>query len=187
MRSSRSSNRRCYRASGLGRPGLIIQLTAPLLATRLALGSRFRSPIALWNQLLGFDRPFRSDEAADHAVEWGIMIVPRIRRCLMRSIRRGARNRIGRAADMRVGPADLTLDRVGPDAFNPADLGSIVAIRWAVSVGDVSGAVGLWVPESVVQLWIASAECRASELEPADAPLKTTWPRDSAGTVPGVS
>ena len=70
----------------------------------------------------------------------------------------------GRGIPGLLGPGDLTLDRVGPDAFDPTDLGSIVTIRWLVRAGSLSGAVRLWVPESMVQLWIASnAVTRAGE------------------------
>ena len=51
-----------------------------------------------------------------------------------------------------LGPGDLILDRVGPDPFDPSGLGSIVTVRWPVRIGDVAGAVRLWLPESMVSL-----------------------------------
>ena len=85
-----------------------------------------------------------------------------------------------------LGPGDLTLDRVGPDAFDPTDLGSIVTIRWPVHVGSVSGAVRLWVPESVVQLWLASpAVTTADERhQPMDSRGRPSNEASGATTVP---
>ena len=74
---------------------------------------------------------------------------------------------------------------MGPDAFNPTGLGSIVTIRWLVRVGSLSGAVRLWVPESVVQLWITShAVTTAGERQRTEQVRTTEQPRANAATVP---
>ena len=108
------------------------------------------------DRLLGFDRPFAQSRLQITPVEWGIWSFLALR--ALDALDGGAGNEPDRAGiPGLLGPGDLTLDRVGPDAFNPNDLGSIVTIRWLVHVGSMSGAVRLWVPESVVQLWLASA------------------------------
>ena len=61
-----------WRASGLGRPGLIIQLTAPRLGTRLALGIEIPLVHHFVDRLLGFDRPFAQSRLQITPVEWGI-------------------------------------------------------------------------------------------------------------------
>ncbi len=169
-----------WRASGLGRPGLIVQLTAPLLATRLALGVEIPLAHCIVDRLLGYDRPFAQTRLQITPVEWGVWSFLVLR--VLDALDRTEPDVQGNPA--HVGPADLTLDRVGPDAFNPADLGSIVTIRWAVRVGNVSGAVRLWVPESVIQHWIASPAPAASELRQAGEQMKATGARsDALGTV----
>jgi flagellar motor switch protein FliN/FliY len=49
----------------------------------------------------------------------------------------------------------VIVDRVGPDPFDPAGLGKIVTLRWAVRAAEIAASVRLWLPESVVMLWIA--------------------------------
>jgi flagellar motor switch protein FliN len=155
-----------WRASGMGRPGLIIQLTAPLLGTRLALGVEIPLAHHLVDRLLGFDRPFAQTRLQITPVEWGIWSFLVLR--VLDSLDRGATNEPDRPGNPALlGPGDLTLDRVGPDAFKPLDLGSIVTIRWPVRVGNTSGAVRLWVPESVVQLWVASAPLTTTDEQQA--------------------
>ena len=61
-----------WRASGLGRPGLIIQLTAPRLGTRLAVGVEIPLAHHLVDRLLGYDRPFAESRLQITPVEWGI-------------------------------------------------------------------------------------------------------------------
>ena len=144
-----------WRASGMGRPGLIVQLTVPRLGTRLALG--VETPLAhhIVDRLLGFDRPFAESRLQITPVEWGIWSFLVLR--ALDSLDTGLRAQLDRHVDPGLlRPGDMTLDRVGPDAFDAAGLGSIVTIRWLVHVGNVKGAVRLWVPESIVQLWLAS-------------------------------
>ena len=61
-----------WRASGMGRPGLIVQLTVPRLGTRLALGIEIPLAHHIVDRLLGFDRPFAESRLQITPVEWGI-------------------------------------------------------------------------------------------------------------------
>jgi flagellar motor switch protein FliN/FliY len=58
--------------SGLRRAGLVAQLTAPRLATRLALGIEIPLAHAIVDRLLGFDRPFAESRLQLTPVEWGV-------------------------------------------------------------------------------------------------------------------
>ena len=138
--SNRPHQRRCassraevlLRASGLGRPGLIIQFTAPRLGTRLALGVEIPLAHHFVDRLLGFDRPFAQSRLQITPVEWGIWSFLVLR--ALDSLDEDAASQSDRPGNPALlGPGDLTLDRVGPDAFDPAGLGSIVTIRWAVT------------------------------------------------------
>ena len=71
----------------------------------------------------------------------------------------------------------LSLDRVGPDPFDPAGLGPIVTVRWPVRVGTVAGAARLWLPESVVNHWLA-APTRAQPPDSQNRPTgRKPWTR----------
>jgi flagellar motor switch protein FliN/FliY len=77
-------------------------------------------------------------------------------------------------------PGDLTLDRAGPDPFDPSGLGPIITIRWSIRAGTTVGAARLWVPESVVSLgWDAPPRQPAARREgeggggPDQAPAET--------------
>ena len=61
-----------WRASGLNRPGMIAHLTAPRLATRLAIGIENALAHAVVDRLLGFDRAFAESRLQLTPVEWGI-------------------------------------------------------------------------------------------------------------------
>jgi flagellar motor switch protein FliN len=173
-----------WRASAVGRPGLIIQLTAPRLGTRLAVGVELPLVHHWVDRLLGFDRPFAQSRLQITPVEWGIWSFLALR--VLDALDGGAGNEPDRAGvPGLLGPGDLTLDRVGPDAFDPTDLGSIVTIRWLVHVGSLSGAVRLWVPESVVQLWVTSMPATTSDERQRTDPLRTTEQRGATDpTVP---
>ena len=80
----------------------------------------------------------------------------------------------------------MTLDRVGPDPFDPSGLGSIVTVRWPIRIGNIAGAVRLWLPESVVNLWLAAAsQSTTGEIgstgrpENPDRHSKASWPCQS--------
>ena len=155
-----------WRASGMGRPGLIVQLTVPRLATRVALGIEIPLAHHVVDRLLGFDRPFAESRLQITPVEWGTWSFLVLR--ALESLDTGLMIKRDSQADPGLlGPGDLTLDRVGPDAFDTTSLGSIVTIRWAVRVGNVAGAVRLWLPESIVQLWLASPAGTAGDARQA--------------------
>jgi type III secretion system YscQ/HrcQ family protein len=150
-----------WRASGLRRAGLIAQLTAPRLATRLALGIENSLAHALVDRLLGFDRSFAERRLQLTPVEWGVWTFL-ILRAVDSLDSSGAPDPSRHPGDKSpLCALDLTLDRVGPDPFEPAGLGSIITIRWPVHVADVAGAVRLWLPESVVDLWLDSPRAPA--------------------------
>jgi len=151
-----------WRASGLTRPGLIVHLTAPRLGTRLALGIETPLAHAVVDRLLGFDRSFGESRLQLTPVEWGVWTFLVLR--ALESLEAGAAaERRERPVDPQLlGPGDLTLDRVGPDQFDPTDLGSIVTIRWSVHMEKTTSCVRLWLAESLVQEWLASSASLAS-------------------------
>ena len=61
-----------WRASGLGRAGLVAQMTAPRLATRLGIGIEIPLAHTVVDRLLGFDRPFVQTRLQLTPVEWGV-------------------------------------------------------------------------------------------------------------------
>jgi type III secretion system YscQ/HrcQ family protein len=133
------------RASGLGRPGLVAQLSWPRLGTRLGFGIETPLAHAVVDRMLGFDRLEDESRLQLTPVEWGILTFV---------VARGLARLDDRAGPL--GAWDLILDRVGPDPFDPRDLGPIVTIRWPVRVGTIHGSVRLWLPHSLVTLWLAS-------------------------------
>lgn len=145
-----------WRASGLGRAGLVAQMTVPRLATRLAMGIETSLAHAIVDRLLGFDRPFAQSRLQLTPVEWGVwtFLFVRALGSLDQSEGPAPRPTLGVAGDL--GPGDLTLERVGPDAFDPTGLGSIVTARWPVRIGEVAGAARLWLPESLIGHWAAA-------------------------------
>ncbi|MFI5457704.1 MAG: FliM/FliN family flagellar motor switch protein [Isosphaerales bacterium] len=143
-----------WRASGLRRPSLVAQLTAPRVATRLALGIEIPLAHTIVDRLLGFDRPFAESRLQLSPVEWGVWTF-----LIVRALDSLDANEVWDRPDFPgdpglVAPGHFTLDRVGPDPFDPAGLGSIVTIRWPVRAGTMAGAVRLWLAESVVQHWL---------------------------------
>ena len=76
-----------WRASGLGRAGLVAQMTAPRLATRLAMGIEIPLAHTIVDRLLGFDRSFGREPAPAHARGMGRVDVPVPARA--RFVRRG--------------------------------------------------------------------------------------------------
>ncbi|SIN84915.1 flagellar motor switch protein FliN/FliY [Singulisphaera sp. GP187] len=173
----RSSSRAevLWRASGLGRPGLVAQFSWPRLSTRLAIGIETPIAHALVDRLLGDDRPPTEGRLQLTPVEWGVLTF---------LIARGLSN----AADQSgpLGPWDLLMDRAGPDPFDVRQLGTIVTLRWGIRVGDVDGSVRLWLPESLVALWLATEPTPSTEPGPAESrrfrELSSLW-RAEAGTI----
>ena len=144
-----------WRASGLGRPGLIAQFRWPRLNTRLALGLEVPLAHAVVDRLLGYDRPLAESRLQLTPVEWGVWTY-----LVVRSLEEFDRaSRGGPGHGTCTAPADrsgLVLDRVGPDPFDPAGLGAIVTLRWSVRVGSTTGTARLWLPEPVLDFLLAS-------------------------------
>jgi flagellar motor switch protein FliN len=145
-----------WRASGLGRAGLVAQMTAPRLATRMAMG--FEIPLAhtVVDRLLGFDRSFGESRLQLTPVEWGIWTFLFLRALDSFDREPGLDSRTSIQTAPIVALGEIFLDRVGPDPFDPTDLGSIVTVRWPVKIGDIAGSARLWLPESVVSFWPAA-------------------------------
>jgi type III secretion system YscQ/HrcQ family protein len=148
-----------WRASGLRRPSLVAQMAWPRLSTRLALGIETPVAHAIVDRLLGSERVDTELRLQLSPVEWGILTFLLARRLSRLADRTGP-----------LGPWDLTLDRVGPDPFDARGLGPIVTLRWPTRVGNVSGSVRLWLPESLVARW---GEAEPPPLPDADPALIT--------------
>ena len=112
---------------------------------------------AIVDRLLGFDRPFAETRLQLTPVEWGVWTFLVLR--ALDSFDAAEASQAGDRSGISgiIGPADLTLDRVGPDPFDPGGLGSIVTVRWSVRVGPLVSALRLWLPEPVVNLLLAPA------------------------------
>ncbi|WP_406700014.1 FliM/FliN family flagellar motor switch protein [Singulisphaera sp. Ch08] len=164
-----------WRPSGLGRPGLVAQFSWPRLSTRLALGIETQIAHALADRLLGDNRPSTEGRLQLTPVEWGLLTF---------LIARG----LSKAADRSgpLGPWDLLIDRTGPDPFDIRQLGPIVTLRWGIRVGDVDGSVRLWLPESLVALWLTTDPPPGPEPAPAKTQrfreLSSLW-RAEAGII----
>jgi flagellar motor switch protein FliN len=147
-----------WRASGVARPSLVAQLTAPRLATHLGLAIEIPLAHTIVDRLLGFDRPLGEGRLQLTPVEWGVWTFL-VLRALESWDALSARAGNETPADPSLLSArDLTLDRVGPGPFEPAGLSSVVTIRWPVRVGAVAGSVRLWMAESIVELWLAAED-----------------------------
>jgi flagellar motor switch protein FliN len=138
-----------WRASGLRRPGLTVQLAAPRLSTRIGLGVETALAHAIVDSLLRFERRRAETALQLTPVEWGIwsFLVLRVLDVL------------GSPSDRSeaLTPADLSLDRASPDPFDPEGLGAIVTIRWAVRIGDrPASSLRIWVPETVIHGWLTA-------------------------------
>jgi flagellar motor switch protein FliN len=144
-----------WRASGLGRAGLVAQMTVSRLATRLAMGIEISLAHAVVDRLLGFDRTFAQSRLQLTPVEWGVCTFLFVRAIRSFAPEGGPDSRPSPDIAGDLSPGELTLDRVGPDPFDPTGLGSIVTVRWPVRIGNVAGAVRLWLPEMVVNHWAA--------------------------------
>ncbi len=103
------------------------------------------------DRLLGFDRTFAESRLQLTPVEWGVWTFLILR--ALDTMGSGS-EREGPDGLRSLGPADLTLDRAGPDPFDPSRLGPIVTVRWPLRVGTTTGAVRLWLPEPLVERWL---------------------------------
>ena len=87
-----------------------------------------------------------------------------------------------------LGEWDLVLDRVGPEPFTSEGLGSLVTLRWPVTVGDLTGSVRLWLADSIAASWLDAASVvrptvDESELSGPLGELTGDWHAE-AGTIP---
>ena len=132
-----------WRAAGLKRPGAIAQLTWPRFSTRVGLGIEPPLAHALVDRLLGFERSAAEGRLQVTPVEWGILSLIAAR----------VLDRL-EGAPGPLGPWDLTIDRLGPDPFDPIGLGPVMTWKWRVQVGLVSASARLWLPESLLARWL---------------------------------
>jgi len=142
------------RASGVGRPGLVAQFRHPQRGDRLALGVEVPIAHAVVDHLLGFDRPFAERRLQLTPVEWGVWTYL-----------------VTRTLEEMAPSPGLWVDRVGPDPFDPSGLGPMATFRWSVRAGETTGAVRLWLPESLAEAWLA-AEPPAKSPAPASPKLR---------------
>lgn len=162
-----------WRAAGLSRPGVVAQMSWPRLRTRIGFGLEPPVAHALVDRLLGFDRLAAEGRLQVTPVEWGILAF---------AIARAVEH-----LDHRPGPFgawDLTIDRVGPDSFDPAGLGPMVTWRWRVQVGRAVGSARLWLPESLIARWLLEGPPEAPDVcypLPRYGELSGHW-RAEAGT-----
>lgn len=165
------------RAAGLGRPGVIAQMTWPRLGTRVGLGLETPLAHALVDRLLGHDRPSGEERLQVTPVEWGILTFALARTLTQLSGRPGP-----------LGEWDLVLDRVGPEPFAAEGLGPLLTVRWPIGVGDLSGSARLWLPATLAVAWLDAAPPTRPTLDPPDlagplGELFGEW-RAEAGTIP---
>jgi flagellar motor switch protein FliN len=159
-----------WRAAGLNRPGVIAHLAWPRLDARLALGVETPLAHAVADHLLGFTRLAAEGHRQVTPVEWGILSFVFAR----------ALDRL----DAHPGPFgawDITIDRVGPDPFDPGGLGTMITWRWPARLGAFSGSIRLWLPESI-PVRLGSTPPPPVEPGPSHAALGSVW-RCEAGTI----
>jgi flagellar motor switch protein FliN len=156
-----------WRPAGRSRGGVVAHLVWPRLATRLAVGVETPLAHALVDRLLGYHRLPEEGPRQVSPVEWGILMMVAAQ-TLRRLIAAGAGV---------LGPWDLLIDRVGPDAFDTNGLGRVVTIRWPLRIGAVAGSLRLWLPESVVA---RALDCHAP-VPPSPEGVASTGMRNLAG------
>jgi flagellar motor switch protein FliN len=128
-----------WRASGLSRPGVVAQLAWPRQWTRVGFGLETALVHAVVDRMLGYSRLPAENHRQVTPVEWGILSFVFARALDHLDSQPGP-----------FGPWDLTIDRVGPDPFDPRDLGPIITLRWPLTIGSTSGSARLWAPESLL-------------------------------------
>ena len=141
------------RASGLRRPGLIVQFRWPAMGTRLAIGLEVPLAHSIVDRLLGYDRPLSESRLQLTPVEWGVWtyLVVRILDSHLPGPPAIASNGT-EPAPWPLEPLDVLLDRVSPDPFDSTGLGPIATLRWPVRVGPTAGAARVWLPERLLDL-----------------------------------
>ncbi|MDR3634170.1 MAG: FliM/FliN family flagellar motor switch protein [Isosphaeraceae bacterium] len=157
-----------WRASGLKRSGLVAQFSWPRYATKFALGLENPLAHALVDRLLGYNRAEEESRLQLTPVEWGILTFVVARSLQELATEPGV-----------LGDWDIVIDRVGPDPFDPSDVGALVTLRWPVRLGSLASSARLWVPEALVAQWLDGPEPRlADDLNLASdrfGTLSTQW------------
>jgi flagellar motor switch protein FliN len=156
------------RPTGINRPGVIAQLAWPRLDTRIGVGIETLVAHALVDQLLGFERLPAENYRQITPVEFGVLTF-----LLARSL-----DRLDASAGP-FGPWDLVIDRVGTDPFDSRDLGAILTWRWFVQIGQVSGSIRLWLPESILNRLEDRTPARSTP-RPGFSSLSSTWHAEAA-------
>jgi len=173
------------RAAALTRPGLVAQIRWPRLRTRMALGVEVPIVHAVVDRLLGQDRPFADVRLQITPVEWGIWtyLVTRA----LDEIRKADASPFRFGGPHASDAVDLSVDRVGPSPFDAEGLGQVVTVRWAVRVGEVAGAIRLWLPATLAAAWspptVETIPGGRPPFPPAAVEMASDW-RAVAGTSP---
>jgi flagellar motor switch protein FliN len=112
---------------------------------------------AVVDHLLHYERPFAESRLQLTPVEWGVWTYL-VLRCLEDLASTAPASVPHEAHDAKAQPDDfgLVLDRVGPDAFDPAGLGTVVTIQAAIRLGSTTGTARLWLPEPALRAIEAS-------------------------------
>jgi flagellar motor switch protein FliN len=160
---------------------MIAQFRIPKWNTRLAVGLEVPLAHAVVDGLLGYDRPLAETRLQLTPVEWGVWSY-----LVVVALAHGE-PQAGESADA---PAEtwpgLLLDRVGPDPFDPTDLGDVVTVRWPVRIGGTAGTVRLWIGESALMWFCDRLPRPPSARRPVGSRMvefSSTW-RAEAGSVP---
>ncbi len=164
-----------WRPSGLGRSGMVAQLSWPRLSTRLAFGLETPLAHAIVDRLLGFDRLPAEGRLPPSPVEWGILTF-----VVAETLRR-----LAGLVPCPFGLWDPILDRVGPDPFDHSGLGRVVTLRWPLTIGAAEGSLRLWATESLLARWTnLDPGSLADPSRPISHPetLTSVWTAD-AGTI----
>ncbi|CAN5711538.1 hypothetical protein BH23PLA1_BH23PLA1_17400 [soil metagenome] len=163
-----------WRGAGLRRSGAVAQLSWPRLGTRIGLGIEPALAHAIVDRLLGFERFAAEERLQVTPVEWGILSF-----VLARTL-----EQLDRSAGP-LGPWDLTIDRVGPELFNPRGLGAIATVAWPIRIGPTTGTLRLWVPESIIALAMV-VDVHVDEAHTSGLGLDPLALRNRFGTLEGL-
>ncbi len=144
------------RASGLKVPGAIAHFSWPRYQTKLGFGIESKVVHAVVDRLLGFTRGPGEADRQTTPVEWGVV-------AFLIAEALESLDQVSNA----FGSLDLMFDRVGPDPFPIDGLGSIATLVWPIEIGSTRGNARLWIPESVLAVWLASEPTAAAPIDEA--------------------
>jgi flagellar motor switch/type III secretory pathway protein FliN len=144
------------RASGLKVPGAIAHFSWPRYQTKLGFGVESKVVHAVVDRLLGFTRDPGEADRQTTPVEWGVVSF----------LIAEALESLDQVSNS-FGSLDLMFDRVGPDPFPIDGLGSIATLVWPIEIGPTRGNARLWIPESVLAVWLASEPTAAAPIDEA--------------------